>query len=1010
MKTLSLPILVLASLAAVLIPAMTCASEMGDAIMDGRADAVRTIIANSPGKANETIEEGRLPIHLAANVGNDDIVNILLDAGADVNSTDSRGEAPVHEAVCCGQYSTLGLLIKRGANLNARGSNGRTPLHCVLNKPEQIAALLIQNGASVNNRDNNGRTPLYAACALGDPDCVRVMIEAGAAADDADFSVMTPMHCVDSPGYFYDSTSEVEKKAEEGRHAEEAMKNEKKICDMLVSAKAKFDARDRNGDTPVHAFAKKSKYWLVEFAASKGADMNVKNIAGEAPLHSALAERFTQFPDEDGGSAEKRRKIFEEGKLKTVTALVAAGADVNLADGAGNAPLDVTRRTGGGEITAFLESKGARAVRSVKRQDSKGSGPVVSYIIYKRKKKSTSPVELTSAPPAAPDMTTMPATRPSGIMSKLLPRDPEEEAQKRELFSALEMKDAAKAKTIVSARPGLVNARDRLRRTPLIMALDAGNNELARYFMDMGADVNPGDDFKQTALWYAVLRCDDATLKAILDRKPVVDTPNNFGNNALILAADMKKYEAVKMLAAAGAKIDFHGMEGATALMVAAEHGDLEMVRLLLGYGANIEARDNYNRSAVIFALVRAHYNVARLLIERGADLSFAENHMLGWTPLMYAMRPPRYDMRDVELIKLIMKKTKNLELESKYGTTALMECASGGMVDLMKLLIDCGADVNHKSAKGYTALICAAASHCLDAASLLIEKGARADETDPQGNSPLMHVASSFQGQQDQACKIIELLVSKGADINRKNAAGKTALSESAIKGIYVITDFLLSKGAKAELTDRACANALLLHYVAKGDPAGVDKCLDAGADPNTRAALTGSALMLAASRGNVDIMSSLLKKGADVALECGSQNALTNAAIAGNFNAVKFLVEKGADPKHILTRGQAANDGSAVREKRGSTALNWGAYRGNAEMIEYLLDRGAGIDVQDESGRTALITAADSGNTEAVRILIKRGADMHIADDNRLTALGRAKLSRKNEVVRILEEAGAK
>ena len=46
------------------------------------------------------------------------------------------------------------------------------------------------------------------------------------------------------------------------------------------------------------------------------------------------------------------------------------------------------------------------------------------------------------------------------------------------------------------------------------------------------------------------------------------------------------------------------------------------------------------------------------------------------------------------------------------------------------------------------------------------------------------------------------------------------------------------------------------------------------------------------------------------------------------------------------------------------------------NYEVVQFLLDRGAKVDMQCSAGNTALIIASKNGNTEVVQLLLDGGA----------------------------------
>lgn len=67
----------------------------------------------------------------------------------------------------------------------------------------------------------------------------------------------------------------------------------------------------------------------------------------------------------------------------------------------------------------------------------------------------------------------------------------------------------------------------------------------------------------------------------------------------------------------------------------------------------------------------------------------------------------------------------------------------------------------------------------------------------------------------------------------------------------------------------------------------------------------------------------------------------------------------------------------------------LYWTAPQGYEDMINFLLDQGANIDVKDISGDTPLLNAAEKGHNTIAKLLLDHGASMEIKDTNRATPL---------------------
>ena len=55
-------------------------------------------------------------------------MEVLIEGGADVNAPGENGRAPLHVAAEKGHLEAAHLLLALGADLDARGHDGRTPL------------------------------------------------------------------------------------------------------------------------------------------------------------------------------------------------------------------------------------------------------------------------------------------------------------------------------------------------------------------------------------------------------------------------------------------------------------------------------------------------------------------------------------------------------------------------------------------------------------------------------------------------------------------------------------------------------------------------------------------------------------------------------------------------------------------------------------------------------------------------------------------------------------------
>lgn len=96
----------------------------------------------------------------AARDGDFDAVRHYAEEGAALETRDDQGRTALHIAAERGYTQSVEILHEMGADMNARDRNGETPLHRAARQPlgKETSALLILLGADITLRNRFGET------------------------------------------------------------------------------------------------------------------------------------------------------------------------------------------------------------------------------------------------------------------------------------------------------------------------------------------------------------------------------------------------------------------------------------------------------------------------------------------------------------------------------------------------------------------------------------------------------------------------------------------------------------------------------------------------------------------------------------------------------------------------------------------------------------------------------------------------------------------------------------
>jgi len=433
-----------------------------------------------------------------------------------------------------------------------------------------------------------------------------------------------------------------------------------------------------------------------------------------------------------------------------------------------------------------------------------------------------------------------------------------------------------------------VDRPDPVGRTPLMIAISFGHSETFNILVEETKNINAVDKNKNSALSVAVAKGAVNFVRVLLEKKAALDLPDKRGQTPLFSAAAQGNGEIFTLLVKGGANIHLRDSKGRTALHLAGALGHTQIVEQLIQAGAEVNSKDADGNNVLHFiagqepGAQREQTDSETSLLD--SELSDANHPLMPDLPILAPNPGLNHDLMNV-----LIKSGINMNEQNTLAETPLHLAARKGLQDPIHSLLSFGADPTLKNREGQAAFqIIAQGSELHEflrkanetfivrgspptptptsisiptlapSPALKIYSATQTQERDTEGHTPFMLAC----GNNNIKEILSQLRIDPDTNINQKDFRGRTGLMLAAARGHAPILSFLIHKGVQIELKDSTNLNALSM-AISNQHLAATKILIEAGSDVNVR--VKGiPVLMLAISKGNLEMTHYLLEKGA--------------------------------------------------------------------------------------------------------------------------------------------------
>ena len=820
--------------------------------------------------------------------------------------------------------------------------------------------------------------------------------------------------------------------AEYDAFAATALADTNRAVQLLAADKNVVQARDRDGQTPLHWAVLNDQPPLTSFWLQAGASPAATNFAGQTPLHIAAAKGLTE----------------------QVRLFLAANAPTDIRDTNGWTPLDAAVQARQSDCIHLLMAKapvGAHPERGLATplHEAAASGNVAAVAglldtetnLEVRNELAQTPLQV-----AVLQGHLAAAAMLVDKGADVNVRDPDGNTLLHQILLQDRLIIYDRPPTNWLARVGQDPSRQLYLKYLTVGENEQGPNPLlqaASFLLASGADATATNHAGETAMQ---LITDEKTGRGVYffdnDRTELLqllgahgsdvnerDADGNTALHRLASAVDANDVDRLTSIIASGADVNATNAAGKTPLhLVVQKMYSISSLEEFLKAKPNVNAQDNEGMTPLhVLAQADTSFRTeaTRALLDAGANPNMRDKQ--GRTPA-HLFLSGKWPWRDAGgCIDMLVAAGADLSAKEDGGKTPLHYLAALGSQNPMFFIRGIGdtfvlakVDFNARDNAGDTPLHIAARTGTRDVYDWLVKQGCDPDATNNAGETPrqlAMHTTgrpfTGFQSDADtdifQAIRVgrlesVTAILKSAPDmLNQTDQFGQTPLRLAAQGRHTNIVDYLDAHGARWDPVSAILAGRteVLRKLIVQQPPLAAD----------------GSLLRLAAANGNVPAVEILLAAGADLkATDPDGLSPLGIALVQQHGDVAELLTKQGAT-KNIFDAvfpGDAETVAALIGKDKslvsatnaaGVSVAEIAAAGGNEKTLELLLDKGVSPNFQNPAtGRSLLHAAAAYNQTNCAQLLIQRHARLDVADNLGFTPLHVCAVRGSVEVLELL------